>query len=903
MDKEKLSSMDLVRSLPIFILLLSLTLILSTYAFAVPNSLTLQGKLTDLDGAAQSGVYNFSFAIYDNVTSGNRLWVLHDHNITTDANGVYDIILGDINLSFSEQYYLGITVSTDEESSPRVNLTSAPYSFRTNTSDSLKANGSYIVENLSITGNVTIGDGTTTLEISTQLFNLSSIGNLNLNGTVTAFAFVGDGSSLTGIATGSVWNSSTTSVYFNDTTARLGIGTSVPSEVLTVIGNVNISGYLNISGNIVTAGTVIDNGSLNKSIDLSLYNQSIDLSSYLTSTTNDSLWNSTGNDIFLRHITGNVGIGTATPAMKLEVVGNANISQNLTVNNSVLFVDGTAGRVGIGTVSPGGTLDVVGSSASIITRTFTTNPTEPQSAIQIGISGGTNNGVGPSFLFFAPDDGSNKEFLGRLTALWENNADGSEAGAVTLSVRANSGDTNAQTEVLRVTSDSSLIVSGSLNASSINATDFIKVGSNLVQTVESAFNVANNATNDTLRISGNASIALWNVSSADGAGLIKPRDATSLLRIGYVNGSLSNDTLSVIGSSAFYGSLNATFINATQIRQGLNQVQTINAIYDSDNFTTNYDGRGERFTYVNLSSYFGEDNNGTILRLSNMSNIGNVTNNNQLANGAGYLTSLGSTSNFQLANVSNDTLRISGNASIALWNFSTRLGASFVHPRDATLLIRIGYLNESLSNDTLSVIGSSAFYGSLNATFINATEIRQGNNQVQTINAIYDSDNFTTNYDGRGDRFARENITDFFGDGAINGSILRVGNLSNIMESTFNVKNNATNYTTNYPNIDLNTLDDFNAANNATNDTLRISGNASIALWNASGNNIFNREFGGNVGIGTAAPNKKLEVNITAASDGISTNGTIYTPVINTTDAQTNVTITSGSGSVIIRLG
>ena len=59
----------------------------------------------------------------------------------------------------------------------------------------------------------------------------------------------------------------------------------------------------------------------------------------------------------------------------------------------------------------------------------------------------------------------------------------------------------------------------------------------------------------------------------------------------------------------------------------------------------------------------------------------------------------------------------------------------------------------------------------------------------------------------------------------------------------------------------------------------------------------------GNLGIGTNASNKNLEVNITAASDGISTNGTIYTPIINTTDAQKNITISSGAGSVIIRLG
>jgi len=57
----------------------------------------------------------------------------------------------------------------------------------------------------------------------------------------------------------------------------------------------------------------------------------------------------------------------------------------------------------------------------------------------------------------------------------------------------------------------------------------------------------------------------------------------------------------------------------------------------------------------------------------------------------------------------------------------------------------------------------------------------------------------------------------------------------------------------------------------------------------------------GNVGIGTISPNKLLEVNVTAPSTGISTNGTLYTPIINST--QNNLTISSASGSVIIRLG
>src|SRR3989338_8600532 len=131
----------------------------SLMAFSVPNSLTLQGKLTNLAGASQSGTYNFTFAIYDDATAGNRLWDLANYNITTDANGVYDVILSNVNLSFADQYYLGITVGGYNESLPRINLTSSPYSFRANTSEDLNTNNNYFVNNLTVSGNVTIGTG------------------------------------------------------------------------------------------------------------------------------------------------------------------------------------------------------------------------------------------------------------------------------------------------------------------------------------------------------------------------------------------------------------------------------------------------------------------------------------------------------------------------------------------------------------------------------------------------------------------------------------------------------------------------------------------------------------------------------------------------------------------------
>ena len=144
-----------IKKIELMVVMVLIASSLSLIAYSIPNSLTLQGKLTNLAGTSQQGNFNFTFAIYDNITAGNKLWEIVNTTLTTDANGVYDVILTNINLSFADQYYLGITVVSDNESSPRINLTSAPYSFRANTSESLNPNASYFVTNLSVSGNAT----------------------------------------------------------------------------------------------------------------------------------------------------------------------------------------------------------------------------------------------------------------------------------------------------------------------------------------------------------------------------------------------------------------------------------------------------------------------------------------------------------------------------------------------------------------------------------------------------------------------------------------------------------------------------------------------------------------------------------------------------------------------------
>ena len=57
---------------------------------------------------------------------------------------------------------------------------------------------------------------------------------------------------------------------------------------------------------------------------------------------------------------GKVGIGTASPATALDVVGAGKFSGNLTVDTNTLYVDATNNRVGIGTATPAAALQIGG---------------------------------------------------------------------------------------------------------------------------------------------------------------------------------------------------------------------------------------------------------------------------------------------------------------------------------------------------------------------------------------------------------------------------------------------------------------------------------------------------------------------------------------------------------------
>ncbi|NIS18103.1 MAG: hypothetical protein GWN14_06930, partial [candidate division Zixibacteria bacterium] len=100
----------------------------------VPGSMNYQGYLTDDEGSpVADSLYNVTFKIYDETNT--KLWE-ESHQIAT-SDGLFSVKLGsngsplNADVFSHSECWLGITVGTDQEISPRTQLNTVPYSFKT----------------------------------------------------------------------------------------------------------------------------------------------------------------------------------------------------------------------------------------------------------------------------------------------------------------------------------------------------------------------------------------------------------------------------------------------------------------------------------------------------------------------------------------------------------------------------------------------------------------------------------------------------------------------------------------------------------------------------------------------------------------------------------------------------
>ncbi len=103
----------------------------------VPNTISYQGLLMDAGGAVVPDAnYSLTFKLYTVATGGSAIWT-ETQSLPT-GKGIFSAVLGSvtpITLAFDKQYWLGVTVGSGSELTPRAVITPGAYSFHSVRSD------------------------------------------------------------------------------------------------------------------------------------------------------------------------------------------------------------------------------------------------------------------------------------------------------------------------------------------------------------------------------------------------------------------------------------------------------------------------------------------------------------------------------------------------------------------------------------------------------------------------------------------------------------------------------------------------------------------------------------------------------------------------------------------------
>ena len=245
------------------------------------------------------------------------------------------------------------------------------------------------------TGNVGIGDASPT-SISANTFSLSvSSSRSDLSGALISKANGTVKHQQYWDSSGYSFNLSANSGNFKFTGGNVGIGTTSPGQKLSISSNSSDQTDVSIgnTGNGVSRLYIdASNGDVSGS-DYIWFGQNNDLTSEIQITQNAGSFNlkSTPSGSTQTNFTmtqaGNIGIGTTSPAEKLTVSGDANVTEKFAVgiaavhptidfyNQGTAYFNGsttvddnlivTNGNVGIGTTAPGAKLEVNGSTKII----------------------------------------------------------------------------------------------------------------------------------------------------------------------------------------------------------------------------------------------------------------------------------------------------------------------------------------------------------------------------------------------------------------------------------------------------------------------------------------------------------------------------------------------------------
>jgi Phage Tail Collar Domain len=104
----------------------------ATLAATAPATVGYQGRLYDQSGAPITGTLSVEFALYSTASGGTPVW--NETQSVAFADGYFTVQLGSVTAFGASAFdgtvrYLGVTVGSDSEMTPRTSIASVPYAL------------------------------------------------------------------------------------------------------------------------------------------------------------------------------------------------------------------------------------------------------------------------------------------------------------------------------------------------------------------------------------------------------------------------------------------------------------------------------------------------------------------------------------------------------------------------------------------------------------------------------------------------------------------------------------------------------------------------------------------------------------------------------------------------------